>query len=186
MEVERCPNCGESKTLPASLFAGVDRPAVSMYPAGMIVPLSATTLGVPIPHGFHCCLCCGHVWSRLSTDALEALLGGRATKLGRQYLQIVRKGPYHDVPDDSAAHEAADATAEIDQLLVLGKDAAATRRYRDRSGRTWDEAIEAVRRWRSLGRPEKLKLFGWPPEEKQPVKDPGVRTHPMSDPWLDG
>ncbi len=135
---------------------------------------------------FHCCLCCGHVWGRLRPEELRAFLGLNASELGKQHFETILDGPYHDLPDQPAAHEAADKVAEIDALMVTGKDAGATRRYRELTGTTWDQAIAGISAWRYHDRAKKLALFGWPPKEKTPAEGTEPEGHPMRDRWLDG
>ena len=120
------------------------------------------------------------------TGSGSAIHRGHGTELGKQYLETILKGPYHDLPDHLAAREAADKTAEVDELVVSWQEAAATRRYRDLTGKTWDQSIADIRKWRNHDREKKLALFGWCPNEKAPAKEPEDQVHPMRDHWLDG
>jgi hypothetical protein len=131
-------------------------------------------------------LSCGHVWTRLQPDELRAFIGLSGTELGKQHFETILHGPYHDLPNVPAAHGAADKVAELDALVASGKDAEATRRYRDLSGMTWDQAIAGIWGWRYQERAKKLALFGWPPKEKTPTDEAEAEGHPMRDRWLDG
>ena len=179
MEGVSCPNCSGSKTLPGQLYYGESQ-GVVFCPAGI-----RGFLGVPVFSGFCCCLDCGHVWSRLAPDQLEGLIGAHGTELAKQYLKTVHLGPFHDLPDHPAAREAALKAAEIDELVVKGRDGAATRRYRELTGKTWDQSIAQIGRWRHLVRTAKLALFGWSPKRKADKED-RTQAHPMGDRWLDG
>lgn len=183
MEVLRCPGCGGPKILPAQVLSGEGN-AIFLYPAG--ASSVRWDLGVALSGGFHCCLNCGLVWNRLNPEQIQEFLGNHGTELGKQYLETVLKGPYHDLPDDPGARQAADRATEIDALLVSWRDGAATRRYREMTGKTWDQALNDIKHWRKYPRAMKLALFGWPPEEKRQDKGREGRTHPMRDPWLDG
>ena len=182
MEVKRCPNCAGPKTLPGRVVCG-DGQGAFLSPVGAA---NGWKIGVPISAGFHCCLGCGHVWSSLAPEQVLRFIGAHGTDLGKQYLETVLKGPYHDLPDHPGAREAADRAAEIDELVVSWQDAAATRRYRDLTGKTWDQSIADIRRWRDHDRAKKLALFGWCPDEKADGKEPEFEGHPLRDRWLDG
>jgi hypothetical protein len=183
MEAERCPNCGESKTL-------LGRATTSEGGGVLIVPAATNAfrwpLGVPLSSGCRICLSCGHVWARLEPDQIVAFIGANGTELGKQYLEMIRKGPYRELPDFPEARAAAEGVAEIDALMVSGKEGEATRRYRELTGTTWDQAILAVRHWRDHVRAKKLALLGWCPKEKTPAEDLKAQGHPMRDRWLDG
>lgn len=186
MEVESCPNCASAKTLPGHLHSGGGGGAF-LTPL-ILTPVGAgiQRIGVTVSSGFHCCLSCGRVWGRLNPDQVQAFIGTHGTKLGKQCLETLLKGPYHDLPDHPAAREAAEHVAEIDALMVAGQKGVATRRYRDLTGKTWDEAIADMLHWSARERAEKLALFGWCPKEKPDDKHGQPVSHPMRDRWLDG
>jgi len=183
MKFKCCPNCAGSKILPCRVLSGEGQ-SVFLSPAGM--GAVRWNLGVPVSSGFHCCLCCGHVWSRLEPDQVLTFIGAHGTELGKQYLETIQKGPYHDLPDHPAAREAADKAAEVDALVVSCQVAAARRRYRELTGKTWDQAIDDIRHWRQADRTKKLALFGWCPKEKADAEEHETHGHPMRDRWLDG
>ena len=170
--------------MPGQMFAA-EGTYVTFGPAGGMNPWRR---GIPLSPGFHCCLSCGHAWTRLEPNQVQAFIGVNGNKLGQQHLDTILKGPHHDLPDDPAAREAAEKVAEIDALLVWTKDGEATRRYRELTGKTWDQALLDIRRWRRHDRATKLEFFGWPPPEKEKPVDKDLETagHPMRDPWLDG
>jgi hypothetical protein len=179
MEAERCPNCGDSKCFPV-----VARTSEGGYVT--FAPMGTSAFpGVSLASSL-CCLTCGHVWARLDPDQVRSAIGVHGSKLAKQYLKLIVDGPYHDLPEDPAAREAADRVFEIDGFMILFKDRDATRRYRDLTGKTWDQAIADIKRWHQLDRAEKLALLGWCPKEKTEAKEDEALAHPMRDRWLDG
>jgi hypothetical protein len=183
MEAECCPNCRGSKILPGRVNSHAEVAPTWLVPA--VANSIRWNIGIALSPAFHCCLSCGHVWTRLNPDQLRAFVGLNGTKLSKQYLEILDKGPYHDLPDLPAAREAADKVAELDALLIAVKDQEATRRFRELTGTTWDRAIAIVRKWRNYERETKLTLVGWHTKKKAESDEPAIAVHPMLDPWLD-
>jgi hypothetical protein len=183
MDATPCPNCGGPAFLPGRVVA-VEGQSVFFSPAG--TRAVGWNVGIPVSAGFQCCLRCGHLWSRLAPEQVKTFIGLRGTELGKQYLETLLEGPYHDLPDDPAAREAADKAAEIDALVVSCQEGAATRRFRELTGKTWDQSIADLRHWRDHDRTKKLALFGWRPKEKAEAKGHETQGHPMRDRWLDG
>ncbi len=95
-------------------------------------------------------------------------------------------GPGHDLPDVPEAREAAAKVAALDALIGADKQPEATRRYRELTGMSWDQAIDVMRHWRELKRAEKLAHFGWQPKGKPTPEPSPVQGHPLHDPELDG
>ena len=126
--------------------------------------------GVGLRHGFLACSSCGHVWTSLVPEELRSFFLTDGTELARQHLQTLEGGPHHDLPDTPEAEAAGDRVAEIDALVLRGRQPEATRRYREMMTTTWDEAIDALRRWQDLVRPQKLAHMGWRTKDK-PVAD---------------
>jgi hypothetical protein len=90
------------------------------------------------------------------------------------------------VPDDPEAREAAERVAEIDALVLADRRPEATRRYREVTGTSWDDALAALRGWHDLERTNKLALCGWCPKEPYRIDKLEEPSHPMLDPWIDG
>ena len=181
MEIQVCPRCRAS----VIVITGSVTPTGEGGGGSYFVPSHARLFqrkpGVVLRSDFLACSSCGHFWSSLAPDELRSFLLTDGTELARQHLQTLESGPSHDLPDISEAREAGERVAEIDALVLQGKRPQATRRYREMMATTWDEAINAVRDWQSLGRPEKLARFGWRPKEESKPPD-----HPMLDRLLDG
>ena len=62
--------------------------------------------------------------------------------------------------------------AEIDALVLAGHLPAATRRLRELTGRTWDEAVNSMRNWRASKRRAKARDIGMGFEG--PFKENGI------------
>jgi hypothetical protein len=103
---------------------------------------------------------CGHVWMTLDLKDLRVHARMHANELIRQHLESLEHGPHRGLPDSAEAREVDDQVAAIDCLLITGKQGEATRRYRERTGCTWDEALEKIREWPDLKRSVKLSLLG--------------------------
>lgn len=141
------------------------------------------TAYVPINPEFFACADCGMVWTNVVAGALPGFLERNLGPLGMECYRALRDGPGWDLPGHETAQAAARAVAEINDLMLRDRQPEATRKYRDLSGRTWDEASHAIFRWKKLTRAEKLALFGWE------VKDKEGRiagAHPLHDRLLDG
>jgi hypothetical protein len=178
MEAKRCPVCNTSRVLAGSIKGGES--SLTFVPTG--IPGSLFETGVPLI--WHVCLACGYAWGSVTPQALRHFVEVRGGELLKQHIERLDKGVGHDLPDFLKSHQADEHVAEIDELVLAGKRAEATRRYRELSRATWDQAIETMQGWRNLKRDQKLALFGWPPEEKRPVPT-SVSDHPMVDPWID-
>jgi hypothetical protein len=181
MDARRCPVCA-SLAVVAGKLAVPGEAAAGFYfvPVGTRGPTWRTG-GVRLPQVLHACAACGHLWTSVGADVLREFLARHGTELAQQLLAAREHGPGHDLPDCPEARQAATHTAEIDALVLEGRQPEATRRYRELARVTWDQAVDTVRTWRDLGRAEKLALFGWRP--KEPAGDPG---HPLHDRELDG
>jgi hypothetical protein len=155
-----------------------------MVPAGTKAFLG--TLGVSLSSHFRICLSCGLVWATLELEQVLAFIGANGTELGKQYIEMIRDGPNRGLPDLPEARAAAERVAEIDGLVISGKRREATRRYRELTGTTWDQAILAIRGWRNHERAKKLAFFGWCLKEKTPAVERETPAHPMHDVLLDG
>lgn len=183
MEIQPCPKCKASTVV----INGYVMPSgeAGRGTSTCFVPCNARTfrrkVGVNLQYGFSACSSCGHLWTSLAPDELRVFIQTFGTKLARQHLQTLEAGPSHDLPDTPEAREAGTRVAEIDALVLQGKQPEATRRYRELMPTTWDKAIDAVRDWQDLERPQKLARFGWQPKEGSEPTD-----HPMSDRLLDG
>ncbi len=135
---------------------------------------------------FLACLSCGHLWSKIAPAAVRQSIRTHGTELAKQVVEYLDSGPMHDLPDMPEAREAGQAVAEIDTLVWSGKTPEATRQYRELTHCTWDQAIDSVRHWVDLTRPQKLALFGWVVKDQKPTDEKGVGEHPMRDRLLDG
>ena len=83
-------------------------------------------------------------------------------ELVRQDLESIATDPRHGRPDTPQARKAAQAVEEIDALVRADRRSEATRRYRELTAATWDQAIDAIRGCRQLKKGQKLSLFGYP------------------------
>lgn len=181
MEILRCPACGlTTGVLGEMLIEAKPGYGLAFLPLGLRGSPRRKS-GFRVCKVFRCCAVCGHLWGSLESNELLDFIRTEDEEPVRQYLSALEAGAARDLPDQSLAREAAARTAEIDLLVLEEKHPEATRRYRELTGVTWDEAIDTVRAWRDLGRAEKLALFGWRP--KEPPGDPG---HPLHDRELDG
>ncbi len=184
MEAERCPVCDS-----ASVVAGWVAAEGAKHRPCFVSPDTTVLFrspGVPLPYDFLVCLSCGHLWSSLPPKHVRDFIRTHGTELARQQLDALDFGPLRGLPDIPEAHEAGHGVAEIDNLIAAGKAPEATRRYRELTKTTWDQAIDAVRGWRDLKRPEKLARFGWVATEKAKPDEIGAAEHPMRDRLLDG
>ena len=185
METERCPSCSSSIVTQGSLRAqAADGVSLCFIPPG--IPSLVWNSGVKLPAGIRYCLSCGHLWSRVDPVKVLELLRGCGTELARQHYEALLQGPYHGLPEVPEAREAADSVAEIDKLIIHLKSPEATRRYRELTRTTWDQALAVVASWPNLERSQKLAPFGWAPQEKAKVDVTEKTGHPMRDRWLDG
>jgi hypothetical protein len=180
VEAKSCPMCKGSVILAGSAMAGFATP-LSFVPHGMRPSLSEQ--GVPMT--WVACLSCGHTWLQVAPQDLRACIASRGTELLKQRLARLDRGPHHDLPDLAGAIQADEWVAEIDELIMAGKQVEATRRYHELSGKTWDETLETMREWRDLKLAGKLSLFLQPAQEKPAPGAKDVADHPMADRWLD-
>jgi hypothetical protein len=180
MPANRCPNCGEATVVPGRLVASEGTGIVGFAPA-------FTRSQVTLPIAFQACSACGNVWSSVAPEELRNAIETRGREVVKQHLASGRSGPYHDLPDIPEAKQAADAVTEIDALFLAGDGLVATRRYRQLTGKTWDEVHAVMSKWADLARADKLAIFGWHPKGKPAVeKNAEPRGHPMHDRLLDG
>jgi hypothetical protein len=70
--------------------------------------------------------------------------------------------------------------------VLAGNGLEAVRRFRQLTGKTWDEAHATIPTWFDLKRARKLAFFGWNPKGKLDVDDSALREHPMRGRLLDG
>jgi len=179
-----CPECGSPKVLLGRVFATNGHPVV-FVPHGIDVT-GWTVPGVGFPYDHLCCLSCGLLWTRVAPEQVRLTITQRGSPIARQLFAVMDSGPYHGLPDVPEARRAADCVVEIDRLMLDGRQPAATRRYRDLMHCTWDQAIDALRRWAELERDEKLSRFGWHPKDVSSGRHREPLAHPMRDRLLDG
>jgi hypothetical protein len=122
----------------------------------------------------------------LPPEKLRTYVHDRGGMLAWDHLQSLELGPAHDLPDCPEARQAGERVAEIDGLVLNGRQPEATRRYRELLGVKWDRAIDDVRGWREHSRAEKLAKFGWAPKQSLSANGSQAVVHPMHDPILDG
>jgi hypothetical protein len=185
MEAQSCPKCAGTSVMAGSVVnpSEVGGPLCFVPPG---CPVFRLQIGVAFAGPFHYCLSCGHLWTDLAPEKLRSFIERFGGKLARDNYDRLVSGPYRGLPDDPEAHEAADQVAEIDSLVLAGKDGEATRRYRDLTGATWDQAVNLIRGWHDLERARKLALCGWGPKDPPRFEKSEMREHPMLDRWLDG
>jgi hypothetical protein len=183
-DAARCPACGRSKLIEGQVVSASETTSLVFVPPG--ARLIRWMSGVPLPNVFQYCLECGHLASRLAPEAVRTFLREYGTPLATEHLDALIAGPEHDVPDVPEARAAARGVAEINALIVDNRQPEATRRYRDLTGTTWDQAIDAIRHWRERTRPERLAMLGWMPVDKTPPEPSDAGQHPLHDPELDG
>lgn len=187
MSSERCPQCSGTQVLLNCAFKGQGDYGVRFVPTGVLTtPWDLGAFASSDFTGFRLCLSCGHLWSRLNPGRVRTLIATHGTKLGKQYLETVLNGPDHDLPDVPEARAAAEGVAQIDVLLIGHKTPEATRRLRELTGMTWDQAIAAVLGWSDYDRAKKLALLGWEPKEKANDGAAANQADPMRDRWIDG
>jgi hypothetical protein len=179
VEAGRCQSCGESTLVLGHPVGGEGSQVFGFSPA-------ATHASVKLRVAFHACTSCGHVWAMVAPDELRIAIERHGRELIKQQLESSVDGPYHDLPDIPEARKAADGVAEIDALILTGHGLEAVRRFRQLTGKTWDEVHATIPNWFDLKRTRKLAFFGWNPKGKLDEDDFGVREHPMRDRLLDG
>ena len=182
MEAWRCPNCDASTVIPGHPTTG-EWTAIGFLPNGTH---RCPTGGVKLTHAFFGCWSCGHVWTSLAPEELRALIATYGREVARQRLEAPGSGREDGLPDCTEARAAVEGVAEIDALVLAGRQREATRRYRELTRTSWDRALDAVRGWEDLKRAQKLALFGWRPKAKSQSDESPMRDHPMRDRWLDG
>ena len=166
-EPERCPHCGGT-TLVNGEVRG-DQHGVAFMPRHARPFWNPG--GVAIERDARACLTCGHLWLHVNPAELRRFIQDRTGEIGRQFLNEIERGPYRDLPATTLARQIAEHVAEIDSLVRDGFHGKAVRRYREMRGVIWDQAINDLRNWANLTRPEKLALFGWIPKKKEPFDD---------------
>lgn len=184
MDTGHCPGCGAATVFDGRMTPRGDSTGIGFEPHGTIS--SIWKPGLDVPAQFRWCSSCGLIWTRLAPDTLRTYVRDRGGSLAWEHLQAVELGPAHDLPDCPEARRAAEGVAEIDSLVLSGRQPEATRRYREILRVTWDRAINDVRNWRERPRAERLGLFGWRPKGGATDGDPKATGHPMHDPVLDG
>jgi hypothetical protein len=181
METRRCPKCDASTTIPCENRTGEIAP-IFFLPVGS----RAWRVGVPMSPGLTACWSCGHVWGHVAPAELRGFIEKFGKKLAQQHRISAELGPGHGVPDVPEALEAAHEVAEIDALVLFGKHSEAARQLRERTQKTWDEALGAIRCWPDLERNAKLALLGWSPKKKTDSDGDDLQQNPMRDRLLDG
>jgi len=179
MEACRCKICGNPTLVQGYLVGAEGNLGYGFTPA-------FSHSHVRLKAAFNACTSCGHIWASVAPEELRKAIDRHGRELAKQHLECSVSGPYRDVPDVPEARKAADGVAEIDTLMLAGNQLDATRRLRQLTSCTWDDAIEAVRGWVDLERVRKLALFGWRPKRKEFATEGGVYDHPMRDRLLDG
>lgn len=167
-----CPRCGRPTVVGGHLIDG--RQSTGSAPRFLPRQLQMKLFtdqwwGVEVAPGFRGCVSCGLVWSGLDANRLHAFIAEHGSALDRQQLDEWDGGPMRGLPDTALAREVVAHVAEIDGLVRSAKEGEATRRYRELTGVTWDQAIAAIRTWRDLDRGDKLARFGW--VTKKPALD---------------
>jgi len=182
MEAGRCPSCDATTLVPGYVPSGEGA-------ALRFVPYGTQAGGVNlrgVKQTFLACWSCGHVSLSVAPAELRAYIAANGNELSKQRAKRIEAGPYHDLPDCSEAHTAADGVIQIDSLIMEGRHPEATRLFRELTGKTWDEAIDGISRWGNLKRAEKLALFGWCPKDPSKSEQSELLSHPMHDRLLDG
>ena len=159
METDRCPRC-DSPAIVTGEFRVDGHPG----PAQLFVPDHARFLR--LREGVHLdlagprrCAACGHVWATLKAEELQDFLRKYGDELAKQDAGLAGGERAKNVPEVPQARRAALRVEEIDALVRAEKRSEATRRYREFTGGTWDQAINAIRGWRDQP-VQKLSLFG--------------------------
>jgi hypothetical protein len=180
MESDRCPKCGSPTVIAGHVTGSRSVPADVFVPSD--VRLLRLRQGVALDGAtFRCCVSCGHLWAGLRPEDLRAFIEAYGDELAKQDVRPTDVGVDDGLPDLPEALGASRGVAEIDALIRAERRQEATRRYRDLTGGTWDQAIDAIRGWRDLTRDQKLVLFGWRPKG---VSRDG-RAKPYDDPMHD-
>ncbi|WP_422924765.1 hypothetical protein [Singulisphaera sp. PoT] len=174
MEDLRCPACNSENLVAGHVGSMANGQGPNNFFPHRQLPLLQQGIGVTI-RGVQACASCGHVWGKMDPAALGKLIVDHGTELARQQWIIFSEGPEYDLPDHPRAKEAARHVYEVDRLVLADKQAEATRRYRELSKSTWDEAVAAMRGWQNLERSQKLARFGWIPPEDGLPDHPKVR-----------
>jgi len=185
MEVDRCPKCNGF-----AIVAGYVAASGGSGPAYVFVPHHVRLLrmkdGVQLEGAnFRCCPECGHVWASLNVKELRDFIEAYGDALLRQDIQPLGTVSSHDPSAKPEVEAAVRGVTEIDALMRAGNQAKATRRYRDLSACTWDQAIDTVRGWRDFDWNHKLSLFGSGKSDLFPDGQSDLHDHPMRDRLLD-
>lgn len=184
-EIERCPRCGSERVMRGTLT-----PMGRGGDANYFVPRDASFFrrkdGVCLRHGSVCCMACGLVWSSVDLNELQDFVEkycDEMTRLDMKAALGLDDSEPHAPGTPEALIRAKQGVAEIDALVRADRSAEATRRCRELTSATWDQAIDALRHWRDLKTEQKLALFGWTPKDLPTNDEPG---HPLHDAILDG
>jgi hypothetical protein len=186
MDAERCPKCNAFTVVAGHVTPGLGEMRDTHF---CFVPIGTRPLrwktGVVLRNAFLACSSCGHFWTSLAPNELRDFIEDYGRELAKQHLESL-EAERHGLPDCPKAREAGRRVATIDALMLADKQPEATRRYRQLTGTTWDQAIDTICHWRDLKRPQKLALFGWYPKDPPQADDSGMSGHPMRDALLDG
>lgn len=183
MNEVRCPKCRATTVVELQLF--VTDPHGQRYMVSGLLGLKLSVSRVPV-QWLHSCFSCGHIWTDMDPLSIRTFLEEECGELGKQYAAVLEFGPLHDLPDLPEAHEAGRGVAEMDVLVLAGKELEARRRFRELTHHRWNETIDAVTHWHTLKRSRKLALFGWQSKEGSDEVEPELADHPMRDRLLDG
>ena len=170
MDQASCPRCGQPTVLAGHLIEGGHSTGPPRFlPEQVQMRLfTGQWWGVEVAGKFRSCLACGLVWSELDANRLVAFVQEHGSELDRDQLAEWDGGPMRGLPDTEAARAVVARVAEIDHHVRSAQPGEATRRYREWTGVTWDEAVAIVKRWRDLSRAEKLARFGWLAKKARP------------------
>lgn len=158
-----CPRCGRPTVLAGHLIEGSHSTGTPRFlPEQVQMKLFAGQWwGVEVAGKFRGCLSCGLVWSGLDANRLVAFVREHGGELDRQQLDEWDHGPMRGLPDTAAARLVVARVAEIDRWVRSDQAGNATRRYRELTGASWDQAVAAIEAWRDLTREAKLARLGW-------------------------
>ena len=178
MENRLCPNCKSSTVVPGQLSTGD-------IPAPWFRPSHTSGHGVSVTRSFLSCWSCGHFWTSIDPAKLRGWIATNGSELMKEQMEPSARNPLDGLPDFPEAHQAASGVAEIDNLVLEGKQVEAIRRYRALTHTKWGPAGDVIRAWHNLKRSRKLALFGWR-EKEETIDDKTTAQDPMRDRWLDG
>jgi hypothetical protein len=122
----------------------------------------------------------------VAPEELRTFIERHGKEVAKQHRDASELGSDHGLPNCHEASEAAQGASEIDALVLAGMQREASRRYRQLTRTTWDQAFKTVGGWHDLERSKKLALLGWCPKDKPQVGESAMLNHPLRDRLLDG